>query len=155
MLKWLKSIVLGPQPTGPPQILRAFDPAEPTLAGDVVRVEDESFVVEAQKETTVSLFELKTAALEPCILTYKANAKAEGLEGKAYLEMQLKFPKLGEHSAKGVNTSITGSTDWTPLEAPVLLDGGQVPDKLKLNVVVEGQGTVRMKDVEVLRTPIS
>ena len=153
MLKWLKSIVLGPQPAGPPQTFRAFDPSEPTVSHDAVKVENDAFVVQANQDTTVTLFEVAPPEMQRCMLTYRAKAKAEEVDGRAYLEMLLQFPKIGEHRAKGVNTAVTGSSDWTTLEAPVMLDVGQVPETLRLNVVVEGQGTVRMKDVEILRTP--
>ncbi|MFC1836637.1 hypothetical protein ACFL2Q_18250 [Thermodesulfobacteriota bacterium] len=154
MLKWLKSLFLGPQPSGPPQTFRAFDTSEPMISKDLVKVENDAFVVEAREKTTVTLFEVKKPDLEQCMLTYRAKAKAEDINGRAYLEMQLKFPKLGEHCAKGVNCAVSGSTDWTPMEAPVLLDVGQKPEMMRLNVVMEGPGKVRMKDVEVVRQPV-
>jgi hypothetical protein len=152
MLNWLKSL-FGPVPSGPPQIYRAFSPGEPTIAG--VKVEDDAFVVQAAENTIVPLFEIEKPGLETCMVTYKANAKAEDLAGKAYLEMQFKFPKKGEHTAKGLDSAVSGSTDWIPVEAPVFLDGSQQPDSMKLNLVVEGKGTIRLKDVEITKTPVA
>ncbi len=153
MLRWLKSIILGPQPVGPPETLRVFKPTDPTISTDSVRVEDQALVLEANEKTTVSLFEVNHPPVEQCILTYRALAKAERLEGKAYLEMQCSFPRVGDHSAKGMDTALDGLSDWSLLEAQVYLAQGQKPDSLKLNMVMEGPGTVRMKDVEVIKTP--
>lgn len=153
MLKWLKSL-FGPRPTGPPQTLRAFDPSEPTFSESAVRVEEDAFVIESSETTRVTLFELYDPDAEQCLLTYRANAKAEDFQGRAFLEMALKLPKVPEHSAQGVETAVSGSTDWQMMEAPVYLYPGQKPEKLTLKLVLEGQGKIRMKDVEVLRTPV-
>lgn len=153
MLKWLKSL-FGPRPTGPPQTLRAFDPSEPTFSQSGIRVEDDAFVIESKENTKVTLFELNDPGVDQCMLTYRANAKAEDIQGRAFLEMQLKLPKMAEHNAQGLDDAVSGSTDWKPMEAPVYLYSGQKPEKLTLNVVMEGPGKIRMKNVEVLSTPV-
>ncbi len=155
MLRWLKSLFLGPQPVGPPETLRAFKPTEPTISKDSVRVEDQALVLEAKEKTTVSLFEVKQPDVEQCILTYRAKAKADELEGKAYLEMQCQLPRTGVHSAKGINKALEGLGDWSQLETQVYLPPGQSPDFLRLNLIMEGPGRVRMKDVEVIKTPVA
>ncbi len=155
MLNWLKSLVYGPQPTGPPQTLRAFDPSEPAISQDSVRFENEALVVETDREKTVNLFEVRDPQVDKCILTYRASARAEALEGKAYLEMACKLPKLGEHRSRGLEASLSGTQDWTPVETQMFLDRGQKPEHLGLNLVVEGAGRIVMKDVEVLSTPVS
>ena len=155
MLTWLKSLLFGPQPAGPPQTLRAFNPAEPTISRDLVRVENEALIVETDREGTVNLYELQKPEVDQCILTYRATARAEALEGRAYLEMACKFPKVGEHRSRGLQNSLSGPQDWTSVETQVFLDQGQKPEHLGLNLVVEGPGRIVMKDVEVLSTPVS
>lgn len=39
-------------------------------------------------------------------------------------------------------------------ETPFSLKQGQRPDLIKLNLVCEGRGAVRIKDVELLQTPL-
>lgn len=153
MLRWLKSAIFGPQPVGPPETLRAFKLSEPTISTGAVRVEDQALVLESNEKTTVNLFEVTQPPVEQCILTYRAMAKADKLEGKAYLEMQCRFPRVGEHSAKGMDKALDGLSDWSLLETEVYLGSGQKPDSLRLNLVMEGPGTVRMKDVELIKTP--
>ncbi len=155
MLRWLKSIFLGPQPVGPPETLRAFKPTEPTISKDLVKVEDQALVLEANEKTTVSLFEVNQPHVDQCILTYRAKAKADRLEGRAYLEMLCRLPRIGDHKVKGVDSALEGLGDWSLLETRVYLPEGQKPELLKLNLVMEGPGRVRMKDVELIKTPVS
>jgi len=155
MLRWLKSIFLGPQPVGPPETLRAFKPTEPIISKDFARVEDQALVLEANEKTTVSLFEVKQPHVDQCILSYRATAKADQLEGRAYLEMQCRLPRIGDHKTKGVDKALEGPSDWSLLETQVYLPEGQTPELLKLNLVMEGPGRVRVKDVELIKTPVS
>lgn len=155
MLRWLKSIFLGPQPTGPPETLRAFTFRDPILTREAVKVENEALVVESEMNRTVSLYEVPNPSVEKCILTYRAKAKPEEVEGRAFLEMVCKFPQQGEHRARGLESAVSGSNEWTPMETQVYLAAGQKPEHLTLNVVMQGAGKVRVKDVEVLATPVS
>jgi hypothetical protein len=45
----------------------------------------------------------------------------------------------------------TGTCDWASYETPFVLAKGQRPDRIRLNLVIEGKGTVWIKDVEPLR----
>ena len=47
-----------------------------------------------------------------------------------------------------------GTTGWASYETPFYLIRGQRPDLIKLNLVVEGPGTVWIRDVELFRTPL-
>lgn len=155
MLRWLKSIFLGPQPTGPPETVRAFTFRDPTLTRESVRVENESLVLESDENKTVSLYEVKDPPVQQCILTYRAKAKPEEVVGRAFLEMVCRFPKQGEHRARGLESAVTGSDEWTAMETQVYLAAGQKPEHLTLNVVLQGPGKVRVRDVEVLATPVT
>jgi hypothetical protein len=44
--------------------------------------------------------------------------------------------------------------DWGSYEVAFRLAQGQRPDLIKLNLAVEGAGTVWIKDVELLQTPL-
>jgi hypothetical protein len=56
--------------------------------------------------------------------------------------------------SKGLQDVVSGTTDWGSYEVPFHLAQGQRPDLVKLNVAVEGAGTVWIKDVELLQTPL-
>ena len=76
------------------------------------------------------------------------------LKGKAYLEMLCRFPGQGEFFSKGLDNPVEGTTDWASCETPFFLKKGERPDLIKLNVVIEGKGTVWIKDVTVLKGPL-
>ena len=102
----------------------------------------------------MKLFELPVGSgIENCMLTYRAQMKAENLSGKAYLEMWCRLPGRGEFFSKGLKNTLTGTTGWAEYEVPFYLKKGQQPDLLKLNVFCKGQGTVHIKDIKVLKTP--
>ena len=50
---------------------------------------------------------------------------------------------------------MTGTTDWASYEIRFLLKKGESSDLIKLNVAIEGKGTLWIKDVELLKAPPS
>jgi hypothetical protein len=57
------------------------------------------------------------------------------------------FPDGGEFFSKGIMNPVSGTTDWTSHETPFFLKKGERPDLIKLNVVIDGSGTVWIKDI--------
>ncbi|MCH7556135.1 MAG: hypothetical protein IIB56_01620 [Planctomycetes bacterium] len=49
---------------------------------------------------------------------------------------------------------LTGTTDWTTEKIPFLLKKGQNPDNVKLNLVIDGKGTVWIDDIRLLKGPL-
>jgi hypothetical protein len=88
-------------------------------------------------------------------LTYRAELKAESLQGRGYLEMWCRLPGRGEFFSKGYQQAVSGTVNWSRYEIPFYLKRDQRPDLIKLNVVVEGQGTVWLRNVELLKTPLA
>jgi hypothetical protein len=93
MLNWLKSRFVGPKPAGPPQVLRTFTSDQPTIMQTGIRIENGTWQIDAlEEEQRIRLFEVENPAVEQCILTYRAELKAEGLQGRGYLEMTDQVP---------------------------------------------------------------
>jgi hypothetical protein len=136
-----------------PVALRRFSAADPTISQDSVEVQGESWQIEARADQVVRLFEVPSPDAEQCLLTYRASLKSKDLTGRAFLEMWCRLPGKGEFFSRGLNQTVQGTTEWASFEIPFLLKKGQRPDLLKLNLVVEGRGTVWVKDVELLKTP--
>jgi hypothetical protein len=156
MLKWLKSLFAGPKPAGPPQVLRVFAPDQPTITQTGTRADNDAWQIDARaEEQTIRLFEVENPAVEQCILTYRAELKAEGLQGRAFLEMWCRLPGRGEFFSKGYEQAVSGTVEWARYEIPFYLKGDQKPDLIKLNVVVEGPGRVWLRNVELLKTPLA
>lgn len=155
MLQWLKSLFGIPQPSGPPQTIRQFRNTEPTISKGDLAAEGDGWVVNSKNNLTIRLFEVAGVELEQCLLTYRAQMKTEALSGRAFLEMWCRLPGRGEFFSKGIQQAVSGTTDWASYEVPFLLKKGQKPDLIKLNLVLEGQGRVWLKAVELLKTPLS
>ena len=156
MLNWLKSRFAGPKPAGPPQVLRAFAPNWPTITQSGIRVENGAWHIDANaEEQTIRLFEVENPAVEQCLLTYRAELKTEVLQRRAFLEMWCRMPGRGEFFSKGYKQAVLGTVEWASYEIPFYLKGDQKPDFIKLNVVVEGQGRVWLRNLELLKTPLA
>ena len=155
MLRWLKSLFSMPKPAGPPQTIRTFSVNERTITQDGVRVDADAIGIESTGSRTVRLYDVKDPGVQQCIVTYRAEMKAERVDGRAFLEMWCSFPGRGEFFSKGLHQPLSGTSDWARFEIPFYLKRGQTPDLIKLSLVVEGQGIVWLKNIELLKTPLS
>jgi hypothetical protein len=155
MLKWLKSLFGGLKPAGPPQVLRAFAADQPTITQGCIRTEQGAWRIDATTEQTIRLFEVEDPGVEQCLLTYRAELKAEGLQGRAFLEMWCRLPGRGEFFSKGYQQAVSGTLNWARYEIPFYLKRGQKPDLIKLNLAVEGPGTVWLRSLELLKSPLA
>lgn len=108
--------------------------------------------IETTGPTTVRVAEIEMPPVEDTRLTYRARLRTEGLEGRAYLEMWCAFPGLGEYFSRALQDPISGSVDWVTQETPFFLEAGQRPSRVKLNLVIEGRGTVWLDDVTLVRS---
>jgi len=113
-----------------------------------------SLKVTAPESTVVRLYETGDIDIENGRLTYQAKIKTEDVEGKVYLEMWCHFPAKGEFFSRGLQTPLSGTTDWTTEEIPFLLKEGQNPDNIKLNLVITGKGTVWIDDIHLMKGPL-
>ncbi len=154
MLKWLKSLFKVPEPAGPPQELKTYTTDDSTISRDCISIEDDAWCVECKEKRTIQLFELADPNVEQCIITYRARLKSEDLNGRAYLEMWCRFPGRGEFFSKGLNNTVNGTNDWATYEVPFYLKQNQKPDLIKVNLVIEGTGTIWIRDVQLLWTPL-
>ncbi len=87
-------------------------------------------------------------------LIYRARMRSEGLRGKAYLEMWCVFPGQGEFFSRALQSPLSGTNDWTSQETPFFLKKGQDPSRVKLNLVIEGEGTVWLDQVVLAKAPL-
>src|SRR5712691_8654572 len=155
MLNWLKAIFGAPTPSGPPETIRSLRPSDATLSQGSIAAAPDGWIIDAAEDQTIRLFEVHEPQAEQCLITYRAMIKTDGRAGRAFLEMWCRVPGLGEFFSKGLNQAIKGTTDWSSQEIPFYLKKGQRPDLIKLNVVIEGRGKVWIKDIQLLKTPLS
>lgn len=113
-----------------------------------------SVQIRAKKPMTVRLYEVKSLDVENSRLTYQARLRSDKIKGRAYLEMWCHFPGHGEFFSRGLMTPLTGTTNWTTEEVHFFLKKGQKPDFVKLNVVIDGTGTLWVDEIKLTKTPL-
>lgn len=113
-----------------------------------------------EEPKTIRLFEIEPAKLatprelENCVVTYRAKMNTKDATGKVYLEMWCRVPPHPPAFSKGFHHAVTGTNGWATYETPFFLKKDEQADLLKLNVVTEGSGTIYLKDVEVIVSPM-
>ncbi len=113
-----------------------------------------SLRIDATEPTTVRLFETGDMDIEYARLIYQAKLRTENMRGQVYLEMWCHFPGRGEFFSRGltqIGTPLTGTTDWSTEETHFLLQDGENPDNVKLNLVIGGKGTAWIDDIRLLK----
>ncbi len=110
--------------------------------------------VEATEPSVVRLYEVPEIDVENARLSYRAHLRTENLEGKAYLEMWCHFDEAGDYFSRGLADPLTGSVEWVSRETPFFLQRGENPDRVSLNLVVDGRGTVWIDDITLVKSPL-
>jgi len=113
-----------------------------------------SLKVTAGGPVIIRLYETGDIDVEDAILIYNAKVKTEGLEGTAFLEMWASFPGKGEFFSRDLETPVSGTTDWSSEMTPFFLKKGENPDNVKLNLIVNGKGTVWVDDIKLAKGPL-
>ena len=111
-----------------------------------------SVKISADSPTTVRLFEVSDIDVDDTRLVYRARLRTEGVQGQVYLEMWCRLPGKGEFFSRALHSPISGSTEWVAQETPFFLEKGQKPDLIKLNVVIDGSGTVWVDEVALAKS---
>jgi hypothetical protein len=102
--------------------------------------------------TTICLGEVASLDIENAKLVYKAKVKSD-LDGTAFLEMWAHVGG-GQYFSRGMNDVVTQKTDWKIIQTPFLFQKGQKPDKVTLNLVINGRGTVWIDDIVLSEEPL-
>jgi serine/threonine protein kinase len=142
---------LQPQPT---TVLKKFTTTDKMQTQDGVEKHKDHWTITAKEPRTVNLFEVAAPDVEKCVVFYQAKLKTENIQGKAYLQMWFRFPGKGEFFSKGLQSPVSGTTDWTSAQIPFFLKEGERPDLIKLELVIEGTGTVSIKDIQLSKGPL-
>ena len=101
--------------------------------------------------TTVRLFEIRNPDAEDARLIYRAKLRTRDVDGEVYLEMWCRFRGKGEFFSRGLHSPLQGTNEWTSEEIYFLLEKGQKPDVVKLNLVIGGSGTVWIDEVALVK----
>jgi len=83
---------------------------------------------------------------------YKAKVKSD-LDGSAFLEMWVHVGG-GRYFSRGMNDVVSQKTDWKLIQTPFIFQKGQRPDKVTLNLVINGKGAVWIDDIVLIQEPL-
>jgi hypothetical protein len=114
-----------------------------------------SLKIETTEPITVPIFEINDLKIDNAKIFYQAKVRTKDVIGQVYLEMLCHFPNKGEFFSRGQETLLTGTTEWTSQEIPFVLQKGEIPDIIKLNLVINGHGTVWVDDIALSRGPLT
>ena len=112
-----------------------------------------SIKIVAANAITINLYETGKIDIENARFIYQAKVKTEKVEGQVYLEMWC-VVKGKSYFSRGLDNTLTGTVDWTALEIPFFFKKGENPDNVKLNIVINGTGTVWVDDIHILKAPL-
>lgn len=143
-----------PTPAGAPRIVRALSPSDPPIVGGARWVGNELEVTAAEAGPQ-RLFEVSLDGIDQSMITYRFRIQTNELRSKVYPEMWCRVAGIGEAFSRGMNQKVRGTNNWMTIEIPFYLKRGEFADLVKLNLVFEGPGTVRLADIEVLATPLA
>ncbi len=113
-----------------------------------------SLRITADEPVVIRLFETGDLDAEDVRLVYRAKVRCQSVEGQVFLEMWCQFPGKGEFFSRGLHNTMSGTTDWASLEAYFSLKKGENPDNIRLNLVINGTGTVWIDDIHLLKSPL-
>ena len=117
-----------------------FDPKTTSDGNGSLRLNSKGY-------TAFRLFEIEDPDVEGTKLLYRARIRTQDVEGRVYLEMWCRFPGRGEFFSRALDAPITGTTEWTSQETLFVLEDGQNPSNIKLNLIVEGPGAVWVDEI--------
>jgi len=108
-----------------------------------------SIKIETSGPIVVPLYVVNDVRVDDTQIIYEAKVKSEGLNGQAYLEMWCVFKDKGEFFSRGFDSVISGTSDWKTIKTVFNLRKGDMPDQIKLNVIINGVGTVWIDNISL------
>jgi len=141
------------------QELKKFSLDDASVVGTTIQTDTQtkaegkgSIKITTRWPTTICLGEVTGLDVENAKLIYRARVKTD-LEGTAFLEMWAHVGG-GQYFSRGMNDAVSQKTDWKTIQTPFLFQKGQKPDKVTLNLIINGRGTVWIDDIVLSKEPL-
>lgn len=123
------------------------------LADNKVKTEGKASIkITTQWPTIICLGVVDAPDVENAILVYTAKVKSD-LDGTAFLELWAHISG-GQYFSRGMNDTVSQKTDWKIIKTPFMFQKGQKPEKVTLNIVINGKGTVWVDDIVLSKEPL-
>jgi hypothetical protein len=108
-----------------------------------------SIKIEASGPIVIPLYNIDDVRVDNAQIIYEAKVKSESLNGQALLEMWCVFKDKSEFFSRGFDSVISGTSDWKTIKTVFILRKGEMPEQIKLNIMVNGVGTVWIDDIRL------
>ena len=105
----------------------------------------------AESPKVFHLIETGDMDIENSKIVYSAHIKTQNVDGLVYLEMWCVFNDRGEYFSRALNAPLTSTNNWTIQQTPFFLKSGENPDNIKLNLVINGKGTVWIDNINLIK----
>lgn len=130
-------------------VLLPLDAVEQVGLSVTADTEENAIKITTKWPTNINITQIQPSKdLGNKTIWFTAEVKCSGLAGSAYLEM---WAHLGDsqYFSRGLQSTISGDTDWQTIKTPFMFKKGEGPDQLTLNLVIEGSGTVWIRNAEL------
>lgn len=108
-----------------------------------------SIKIEASGPIVIPLYNIDDVRVDDAQIIYEAKVKSESLNGQALLEMWCVFKDKSEFFSRGFDSVISGTSEWKTIKTVFNLRKGEMPEQIKLNIMVNGVGTVWIDDIRL------
>lgn len=125
-----------------------------TLDNEITADGNGAFRLTTEHPRTFRLYETGDIDIEEARLLYSAKVRTENVDGYAYIELWCRFLGKGEFYSRALQTRLKGNNDWVVQETPFFLKKGENPVNVRLNLVINGSGTVWIDDITILKAPL-
>ena len=124
----------------------------PPVSGRVV---DGAVEVTTDSGATFPLVAIEVPDMDADAYSVQGQVRYSDVQGTAYLEMWSVFADGGRYFTRtlgsdGPMAALTGTSDWRAFELPFFLQGGAPPDRLEINVVLPGAGSVAVRPLRLV-----
>lgn len=114
-----------------------------------------SILVDAARPRVVRLVEFTPPPdLENRLLVARARMRPVLRNGRAYLQLWARVPGRDELPGRDLKLAYARTRDFADAGAQVRLEKGLAPDRVRIDLVVEGVGKVWLDDLRLLAEPL-
>lgn len=160
----LSLIWLGCSHQQPEKILKSFslDTTDNLISHSGIEIDTDTcqegsgcLQIDSSQPNTIQLFDFNIKKVEEVRLVYRAYLKLQDFNGQVFLEMWCHFPDKGEFFSRSLHSPLSGTTGWTQVETPFFLKSGESPDRIRLNLILNGTGTVWADQITLFTSPLN
>ncbi|MEZ0276387.1 MAG: serine/threonine-protein kinase, partial [Roseimicrobium sp.] len=109
-----------------------------------------SLKIEAPQGATLTIAEQDGLETPPGgTIWCRAHLRCEGISGRAFLMVHLETASGALLYSKGEPQSVSGTEDWREVLIPIRLDAQSSIKKVRVNLIVQGPGTVWVDDIQI------